>query len=317
MTARLAFPHRRRDLFIGIDAAAHRHLYVEIPNTEEELTERASRGISVSTRMLNVGDGQLMRFVDVECLEPYGHAALDLVASELADALDAGATIERTSLVRNILAKWRRFWSGAGGGLLSREEQIGLFGEMWFMLLWLMPAVGEEAAVKCWRGPWGSRHDFEAMGVAVEVKSTCSSDGLHIVNGVEQLLAPQSGDLYFLSLKLREEQSSTHHLPSLVARARELLQSHYEARSALDSTLESAGYLDAFEREYAKLRMQVRSERLYHVVEGFPRVVPTLFAAGVPNGVTQISYRVSVDVAPHLAVASEPVAARPYLSAMR
>ena len=36
-------------------------------------------------------------------------------------------------LVQNVLAKWRRFWSGVSQSALSREQQLGLFGELWFM----------------------------------------------------------------------------------------------------------------------------------------------------------------------------------------
>jgi len=317
ITTRLAFPHRRDDIFIGVDGVGHRHLFVQISEAEEELTERPSRGISVSTRELNVDARQMLRFIDIECMEPFGHAALDIVASELADALDAGATIERAALVQNMLAKWRRFWAGASRGLLSHEDQVGLFGELWFLLLWLMPAIGEDSAVASWRGPFRSRHDFETPGAAVEVKSTCTTDGSHIVNSLEQLLPPENGTLYFLSLLLREEHSSVHHLPGLIAHAREVLADRHEARSLFDTALERAGYADVFEREYSKLRLRVRSEVLYRVAEGFPSLVPTSFAAGVPVGVSDISYRMRADLAPTLAVASEPGSARAFLEAMR
>jgi hypothetical protein len=50
--------------------------------------------------------------------------------------LQAGASIGHISLVQNVLAKWRRFWSGVSRGLLSKEQQFGLFGELWFFCRW-------------------------------------------------------------------------------------------------------------------------------------------------------------------------------------
>ncbi|AQV95654.1 PD-(D/E)XK motif protein [Cupriavidus necator] len=316
LTTRLAFPGRRRDIFIAIDALSRRHILVELPEGETgELVERSIRGISVATRELRIGNDETARFIDIVCLESQGHAALDVVAIELAGALDKGATIGRPALVRNVLAKWQRFWSGANQGLLTFEAQVGLFGELWFLLNWLGPVVGEAVAVSRWRGPLGARNDFEAPGIAVEVKTNSALDNRHTIHGVEQLLEPEGGELYLFSLRVREDCSAPHHLPGLILQARDALGTHHDALSTLEAVLEAAGYMDVFSQEYSKLRLRVRAETLYHVTEGFPRIVPQSFNAGVPAGVSGLVYTLSTDAATPWVKASEPSCAGPFISA--
>jgi hypothetical protein len=106
------------------------------------LHDAQSRGLTVVTRNLKVqGQDIEERYIDIECQDISGHAALDLVGGELAGALSAGKTAP-CEIVERSLSKWRRFWSGLPKDLLSREEFLGLFGEVWFLTFWLSPKVG-------------------------------------------------------------------------------------------------------------------------------------------------------------------------------
>src|SRR5262249_35908769 len=154
---------------------------------------------------------------DMMCEEQAGHEAFDLVGGEIAARLATGR--ERApEVVARVLAKWRRFWSQLTTPALSREEQLGLFAELWFLSVWLLPRVGAVEAVRRWRGPSAARHDFEWPGHSVEVKATTSTRGrIHRIHGLEQLAPPEQGELLFFSLRLREEGGATNTLPSLVA----------------------------------------------------------------------------------------------------
>lgn len=315
LTVRSAMPNRRKDLLIAVDAMARHHLLVEIPPGEpRDLSDRTSRGIAVQTVEMNVGGGELRAFVDVACLEQPGHAALDTIAAELADALDAGASIGRIPLVQNVLGKWRRFWSGMSQGLLSREQQLGLFGELWFMLRWLGPSIGLARATRIWRGPIGARNDFEATRLGIEVKTTSRVDSAHHINGLEQLLEPAGGALLLFSLAVRDEASASDCLPNLIAEIRQDLEAEFEALSHFDAALYTVGYEDAHVREYAKLKLRVRFEELYRVEGDFPRLIPTSLNAGIPPGVGAVSYELRLDAAAPWRLASSPTAAAQLLS---
>ena len=298
LTVRTAMPGRRDDVLIAVDAAHRRYVLVAIPAGEPcELSERTSRGIAVQTAEMNIDAGTTGNFVEIACIEQQGHAALDIVINELVDALDAGASIGRVRLVQNVLAKWRHFWAGVNQATLSMEQHLGLFGELWFLTRWLSPTVGASKAVQMWRGPIGARNDFETKALGIEVKTTSRVDAAHVIHGLEQLLEPPSGSLFLFSLAVRDEASGSENLPRLVDEARSLLVDDFTGLSQLDSALYSTGYDDRHAPEYSKLLLRVRSEGLYRVTSSFPRLIPSSLAAGVPQGISAVSYELRLDAA--------------------
>jgi hypothetical protein len=310
LTVRSAAPGRRSDVLIAVDASANRFVLVEIPVGEpRELLERTSRGIAVQVVEMLVEDRQLRSFVEIACLERHGHVALDVVIGELVEALEAGASIGTVRLVQNVLAKWRRFWAGVSQGQLSKPEQIGLFGELWFLSRWLMPSVEPNLALGMWRGPMGARNDFECLGLAIEVKTSSRVDGLHVIHGIEQLLPPDGGMLYLFSASVREEASANDSLSTLVREIRDLLSADFDALGRFETLIYAARYEDAHAIEYSKLKLRVRAQELYRVAAGFPRLVPESLVGGVPAGVGSISYELSLAAAQSSLIATTPGAA--------
>ena len=315
ITVRLAMPNRRRDVFIGIDAAGRRHVLIEIPAGEPQaLIERASRGIEVQVVSMKIAsDGSLCDFVDIVCIDASGHGALDLVATEIADVLDSGAEPSRIEVVQNILARWRRFWADAGPGLLSYQSQLGLFGELWFLSRWVGPSVGFARGVQVWRGPLGARNDFEFAGAGFEVKTSARADGVHVVNGLEQLIEPADGALFLLSVSVRDEATAEDSLPALVRALRVALAHDFAHLSDFDAVLYASGYRDEMEHEYKKVKFRVRAERLYRVTAEFPRIVPESFRDVLPPGIGNVTYELDLECANSWLVARSPQAAQEVL----
>lgn len=309
-TARLAAPGRSTEVFIAVDSARRRYVLVHIPDGEPcSISERTSRGIAVQTVEMKLNDtGKSGVFVEIACLEQSGYAALDTVTLELVDALVAGASIGRVRLVQSVLTKWRRFWSGISRNLLSREQHIGLFGELWFLARWLLPAVGAECAVSMWRGPIGARNDFEQQGWAVEVKTSGKVDGSHQVHGLEQLLAPSGVELFLFSLLVREEASGLESLPKIIYELRTALAADYPVLSRLETMLAAAEYDDTHSAEYDKVRLRVRGQGLYRVAADFPRLIPESIPNGLPTGVSSVSYELRLDAAGQWLVGENPMA---------
>ncbi len=311
LAVRAAIAGRHADVLIGIDAALRRHALVRIPCGEEDaLTERVSTGIGVRTvKMVPQDTGVEEAFVEIACLDAQGHGAFDLVIGELVDAVERSASLTRVKLVQGVLSKWRRFWSGVPTNSLGIEQQVGLFGEIYFLSRWLCNALTPSKAVGAWRGPGGARNDFELPGLAIEAKATKRVDAAHIIHGLDQLLEPTGGALLMFGLCVRDEASATDNLPSLVAEMRGKLSDDSEALSAFETLLYMAGYDDRLEADYAKLMLRVRSEALYRVTDGFPRLVPSSIAGGLPAGIDSVTYELRLDSAAAWMVAGTPSAA--------
>lgn len=86
---------------------------------------------------------------------------------------------------------------------LSAEQMCGLFGELWFLLIWLLPRGIRRVQNRV--GPTGARHDFSWPTITVEAKTTQSARGhVHRISGLDQLDPPCGGDLFLFSLRMRE-----------------------------------------------------------------------------------------------------------------
>jgi Putative PD-(D/E)XK family member, (DUF4420) len=295
-----------RRLNAGIDSSGHRHLLIKLCEGEGDFNNQQMRGIHVTTRELTLLDKVKSTYLDILCRDTAGHSAFDLIAQEIASQLKEGEETAPT-IVINTLLKWRRFWSAIPQNSLSREEQIGLFGELWFLIKWLFPRAGKEVTLKAWRGPAGARHDFEFKGHSIEVKCTTSTIGpIHHVHGLEQLSPPETGDLQLFSLMVREEGGASNSLPHLVDVIRKSLIGDTGLQVDFENRLAQASYSDAHRDEYELIKLRVRTENLYKVDNDFPCLSKDSFGGEVPAGIETVQYVINLSGFSHLVSASKP-----------
>lgn len=117
-------------LLASLAANGDRRFLIALQADEDALEDTRSRGLSIRTLELADETGARGRFLSVECREAVGHELFDLIGAELATALTTQPPAVAAS---RVIGKWRRFWGQIPRSLLSREEQLGLFAEVWFL----------------------------------------------------------------------------------------------------------------------------------------------------------------------------------------
>lgn len=299
LTARTAFPKISKKLLAGLDANGIRHFLISLEPAEMELNDNQSRGIRVicnELRIKNLAQNlQSMKYMDIICQDNAGHEAFNIIGQEIAVSIES-SSISKSELIRGILSKWRRFWGHIPTNSLSAEEIIGLFSEIWFLNRWLFSKMDALSAISIWRGPYASRHDFEWPNKSVEVKGTTSTKGrIHWIHGLEQLSPPEGGELYFFSLRLREEGGAAYTLPGLIEECRKILLKNPEALTNFENSLALTGYSPVHDNEYLKIHFRVVDESLYAVRDSFPRITTGIFQNGVPSGVETVRYEVNLE----------------------
>lgn len=304
LAAKLGIPSLTDRLECGLDASDRRHLLIKLSLEEDELKDSQSRGLMVNTRELTVRGGSPSRYLDIECHDITGYPAFDLIGGEIAEEL-AHSGLQPAEIIRRVLGRWRRFWGQLPQELLSREEQLGLFAELWFLSVWLIPKIGT-SAVSVWRGPWGARHDFEFPDKSIEVKATTSTRGrIHRIHGLNQLEAPENGPLYLFSLRLREEAGATNTVPGLIDLCHSQLQSNDEALAHFESGLFQMGYSPIHQDEYLKLSLHTIEEALFTVRDDFPRLNTALLPSGLPSSIERVEYDINLSAFNHLILARD------------
>lgn len=179
---------------------------------------------------------------------------------------------------------------------LSTAEQIGLFGELWVLSNVLLPTIGPRAS-HLWSGPESERHDFVGQGVHVEVKTTTRSEPKHEISRLDQLKAPASKRLLFVSVMLERSLGGDETLADRVDEIREKLVSDGRALDVFDSRLAQLGWHEGLRQTGALLRFTFRDVHVFEVAGNFPRL-PDDYVP--PLGVTGIRYSVNVGSLPSL-----------------
>jgi Putative PD-(D/E)XK family member, (DUF4420) len=168
---------------------------------------------------------------------------------------------------------------------LSREEQIGLVGELMVLEL-LAEEIGYSDAVEAWQGPLEGIHDFSRHGMAIEVKSAVGVGSLLRISRLNQLESSGLSALTIARPRLREDANGKS-LSGVIWKIRDdIARSSPHALSAFNERLIRAGYLDLDSDAYDGLYLVMHELYGFEVANEFPR----LTASTVPAGIVEGSY---------------------------
>jgi hypothetical protein len=226
-------------VYVAIDGERRRQLLIALPVGQEPIRVTLTRGLEVRTDELRIGDSAPRTYIQLICLQPAHHSTFSALGANIVAAVTADAS-DPTAAVTRCLDRWRSFWAVHHSGL-SREEALGLFGELWFMLRWMAPLTGSRMAR--WQGPLGARHDFQWTAASVEAKTTASGGApVHFISNLSQLDAPAVGELYIFSLHVADDALAINSLPVLVEQINAALNHDIDILGLFSERLAKAGY---------------------------------------------------------------------------
>lgn len=217
---------------------------------------------------------------------------LDLFGALVSDLITRVQAIrddrEALAVLVTRVQQWQKFLQHVRPEGLTREEQIGLYGELWSMRELVAPAVQVAESVRAWSGPTGGPQDFRFNGVALEVKTTTAREPQSIrITSERQLEGQGLSKLFLLLLTAERQPGSGETLQSIVDEVR------HRALSAgcgdlFDELLLASGFVDGQVRDYGEQGYEVLKVRLLDVREGFPRIVASM----LPEGVGDVHYSI-------------------------
>ena len=293
------------EVLLAVDHEARRHVLLLLQEAGSGFRDTVSRGLTVEERLLIVESDEERPFLDLTCMDRSGHQAFNLVVADILGQLADSA--DSVTAVRATMSRWRHFWGTVPPEGLSPEQIRGLFGELWFLLVWAVPQGLDN--VTHWDGPTGTRHDFNWPTFSVEVKTTHSIRGhVHRINGLDQLQSPDSGPLYLFSLQVREEPSGAHSLVTVIDGMVAMLSGSPDLLDDFERRLGQAGYSPMHAPRYAETRFHIVDERLYLVEEHFPRLSAVSFLGGLPHGIERVEYEINLETCLDLCVGRTPTA---------
>lgn len=223
-------------------------------------------------------------------LELFTKVAVDLVNLMESSSAQDGPRIHSAMISR--IRAWQTFMKRDSDGVLSTEEEIGLFGELLVLRELLNDGVSEFDALDSWAGPDDGLHDFLLGDGAIEVKTTMAPAGFMArITNLDQLDDSLHQPLYVAAVRLAQLSEGAT-LPDLIDQVAGLLDDP-GARALLNSRLVSAGYIDMTRAEYTK---RFRCSELTYRIVGDDS--PRLTRSNVPAAIHEVRYSLDLDTLP-------------------
>lgn len=189
----------------------------------------------------------------------------------------------------NRLEKWKSLFDKASAEGLSKEEQRGLYGELYFLRKWLTNSRDFQNCIQSWLGPEKAIRDFEVNGWALEVKTTHGNNHQKIhINSERQLDIENLNTLILLHLSLEVQQQNGDSLNSIVDEINLILNTDISSQMKFRVKLLQASYFNIHRAFYENAGYQIRNEIYYLVSAGFPRIEEK----DIPRGVGDVKYSI-------------------------
>lgn len=213
----------------------------------------------------------------IECANVELGETFRVLATDIAHSLRAGTVRPTPQEVSLALSRWEELLRSKR--VLSRDEELGLWGELWLLLQ--LPAT--DMAVSSWRGPDAEWVDFVGGGLGIECKT--SRRRLEHFVSQEQLTRPL-GDLevYLLSLWVDTDAVAGQTLSDLVT----VMDGRLGDRREFEEKLLVSGYSRVDAHRY-KLRLRVLEPPILFRTAEVPRV------RELDPGVSHVRFMVSLD----------------------
>lgn len=211
---------------------------------------------------------------------------LDLFTTLCADAVSAAGPVAREALSRfhERLDAWRRFLRERKHGL-SREEVVGLFGEL-IVLERILSARFN--LLSSWLAPDQGLHDFERCGHAFEVKTSLGVSSRIHISTLDQLDDSGVRRLDLVHVRLNADPTGRN-LADLIRSLSALLPDE-GLRQNLANALLRRGLNPDDEDALTMLRASMRSIDIYAVSDEFPR----LLRSSVPLAIVEGFYAIEI-----------------------
>lgn len=192
-----------------------------------------------------------------------------------------------TSNIVNRIKLWKIFFEDVGCQVLSKKQQIGLFGEL-DLLSQLIQEKGSKM-VQFWKGPSGAAQDFQFVDIAIEVKTTTNEYKNSItISNCKQLDKENYKNLYLCFNVYAVLQSEGMDLPTVIENIyHQIKDSIWE--DVFTEKLLQQGYINTEGIKYN--RKFVLRNRVYYTIEStFPKII----CSDLPIGVLDLTYEIDL-----------------------
>jgi hypothetical protein len=193
-----------------------------------------------------------------------------------------GATLFNN--VVHLIRSWANFLKPQRNGL-TESEYIGFWGELYTFAELILSQIPLSEAIRFWVGPEGKKQDFTLNNLAIEVKTSFSSEARKLTISSLEQLDQITEKLYILHIVANpSETSSGYSLKDLYEMCRQNMNGDLQLELTFLQKVNDL-YGNASERQLTDKNLVI-SETLYEINDSFP----ALRTEDIPNSIVSLRY---------------------------
>lgn len=284
-------------ILIGIDLLnLQRRIYIDITNENWDEDQLKSfpkwRGIDIGQEYFSqIGPLKEKNFLVISQIVEDSEEIFERVLQSLVDHILAERELPLYTVIYEVLDRWHNFFKRKWDAKLTLEEEMGLFGELYYINRWLDFFPQEPPLIiKDWKGPLKNRIDFVSKNTGIEIKTVAPKIRYEIkISNEKQLeLNPVIDTLFLYVLKVEVNDSTGKSLQNMIETIEEQLIDRAPSLAVKfkDLLLE----VGVISEDYNKNYFFVHEELAYKATEEFPK----LTSKNLPTGITNVSYSIDL-----------------------
>lgn len=184
--------------------------------------------------------------------------------------------------------------------ILSDEKQIGLLGELMFLLR-VIENRGSHGLAS-WIGPLSEPHDFRLSESELEVKTTTKTRRIHTISSLAQLEPSKEHPLFILSIMLGPAGDGPgQSLSGIIATLRSILQQSSEIK-LFEKHLRQLGYMSENDVFYRKTYSLRKPFAVIPVLPPFPAISQRMLKralGGESSRIGNVHYEINLEGLEH------------------
>jgi hypothetical protein len=187
----------------------------------------------------------------------------------------------------NCLRDWSELFKRRGRDGLTRNEVIGLWGELYSVESILLSNIAnDELIIHGWRGPNGDQRDIGFNKTRIEIKTQLATKAISVrITSLDQL--DDNGDNLKLILNRITPSDKGISVAELTQRLFQRFESNRIANAEFERKLMLAGFSE--ELEVCNEKFDIDERLIYEITESFPK----LTLSSVPLGIKSAEYEIS------------------------
>lgn len=242
--------------------------------------------IDISLARMDDGNDALDLFLrDPSMRDIFLSVCVDLMDTAEKSGADGAAAL---NAVIARIGEWQRLLKIPRGDLMSKEAQIGLWGELRVLRDLFLAYLPVAVAAEAWSGPCGGEQDFSLAGLTLaEVKTqSAASDRMVKISSADQLDGG-SGVLFLVHQTIAPSPQGIT-LQGMVNAVRDDVRGDIAAFGRVGRSLREYGFADR--KDYDEAPFCLSRRKIYRVDGNFPCIT----RAQIPAGVSDVRYDIDI-----------------------